>query len=84
MATWYRTSWHDSYTMAEINPVEILKSTSAQVYVGNRRHPKRGDFQCYFETREEAVEFIKNALRKKRDYHAEQADRYDEAVERQF
>lgn len=65
MSTWYMTRWHDSYDQQWSGPkleeVEILKSTSSSVWVGERRKAKRSEYENYFETRQEAVDFIRIA-----------------------
>jgi hypothetical protein len=85
MAKWYRTRWHDSHsriTGAEIAEVEILKCTSSTVWVDGRRRAKRSDFENYFETKEEARQFIIKALKQQRDIHAEELKEYEAAIAR--
>lgn len=82
MTTWYMTRWHDSYSMAEIKPVEILKTTSASVWLGQQRRSKRSDYENFFESEREALDFIIEALRKKQSHHQGESDRYFDALNR--
>lgn len=82
MTTWYRTRWHDS-TSADLKEVEVEKVTDSCVYVSGmhgRRSAKRSNFENFFETREEAVEFVRDGLRGQRDYYQRQADLLAEAL----
>lgn len=82
--TWYMTEGHDYYSSAKVVEVSILKSTSASVWVDGHRRAKRSEWQNYFETREEAVQFLRDFLEAQRDRHQKQADAYAEASKKQF
>lgn len=60
MSTWYRARF------STISEVEVVKATEHFVWLGsgNKKSGRRTDDEGYFETREEAVQFlVDNALR---------------------
>lgn len=83
MSTWYRTVWHESSSPSphagpKIEEVQILKSTTASVWMGERRSAKRSSYENFFETRAEAVAFIRAAQQERIDFHKRLAACHEE------
>ena len=69
----YQTKWHGS-TMAEINALEILRETEKQVVLAPKhikgkesRENKKSDWQCWFDTWDEAHDFLVSEAQKQVD-----------------
>lgn len=59
----YLANTHDGKIMTwgdNIETVEIEKETDKSVWIDGRRHPKKGLFDSYFDTWEEAKLFLTN------------------------
>ena len=68
MKTWYRTHrkiWIGKRDTAEtiVEPVEVERSTAANVWINGRRCNKRTTYENYFETFEEARDFVLGNMR---------------------
>ena len=81
MSTWYKTRWHGS-SMALVETIEIIKTTSASVWVDDRRKSKRGEYENFFETQDEAVQFILDAQRGKIEYYRAQIASHEAVIMR--
>lgn len=46
------------YGTAEVYPVEVDRETGSSVWVGGRRRAKRSDHESYFDTWEEARNYV--------------------------
>lgn len=74
MSIWYMTTGHDTATTGKwggpkIEEVEIIKTTSGSVWVGQRRNAKRSGYQNFFENRDEAVAFLRECQELRIEYH---------------
>lgn len=72
MSKWYLAEWPESTSMAKIIEVEVLKCTSASVWVDGRRQAKHSTYQHYFESKAEAVQCVVDAQNGKISYYEAQ------------
>lgn len=82
--TWFRTNWHDSvkgvFGGPQIEAVEVHKTTSSSVWVGQRREAKRSQYRNYFETMAEARAFIADHQRQKIEHHRKSLAAHEETL----
>lgn len=46
------------WSHGRISPIQITRETDTSVWVGSRRHAKRTEYRCFFDTWEEAHAFL--------------------------
>lgn len=83
----YRTRWHDS-AMAIIETVEVLRETERQVFLPSsrpggkeRKENKESGWQNYFDTWEQAHDFLVEEATKTVDWAARQLEQHTASLE---
>jgi len=78
--TWYLVRFWDSADMHEIREVVVERSTTGSVWIEGRRNSRTSDYQRYFPTRHEAVNFLREQLTKRYKNHLDNAARFADAL----
>jgi hypothetical protein len=73
METWYRTYGYD-----RIDDVTVDKYTDSSVWIDDKRNSRNSDHYSYFQTFEEAKDYLLEKIKAKIQWHRQQALNYGE------
>lgn len=78
---WFKVTGLGFGINAQIESVPVYKSTSARVWLNAVHYEKKStEYHCYFETRQQAVEYIRKRLCTKRESLQRQLAEVNEAL----